>query len=114
MNTESKGRTPLHEAANNGQLDVVNRLLKAGADISALSDEGETAVHLAIWHNHADVANRLLEVSDERFRKLGDVDHFGLDDSTQSSENVGLVDWGTPSLWSGDRESRGYRFLIIG
>ena len=48
--------TPLHEAAQNGDRDIVGTLLAAGADSSAKLDSGETAADLARKHNHPELA----------------------------------------------------------
>ncbi len=39
--------TPLHFAAENGHLEVVNELLKMEADMKARDDIGDTPVHKA-------------------------------------------------------------------
>lgn len=52
--------TPLHEAAQNGMLDVTQWLLEQGARLDArLSSNGKTPLALTIEHQHEDVANLL-------------------------------------------------------
>lgn len=41
------GRTALHEACDQGHADIVDELLKAGADITVKDAEGNTALHVA-------------------------------------------------------------------
>lgn len=57
------GWTPLHLAAFFGQLEVVNDLLDAGADIHAVSRNSlkNTPLHAATAGKHSAVALRLLE-----------------------------------------------------
>ncbi|MFO1257276.1 MAG: ankyrin repeat domain-containing protein [Gammaproteobacteria bacterium] len=43
---DSTGNTPLHKAARNGILNVVQVLLKYHADFSAQNDDGNTPLHL--------------------------------------------------------------------
>ena len=55
------GRTPLHNASRDGDLDEVRRLLEAGADIEARDNEGETPLHDACWNGHLEIARLLLD-----------------------------------------------------
>ena len=48
--------TPLHSAAGSGQLEVVQELLRRGADAKAQDDSGVTADDLATSRGHATVA----------------------------------------------------------
>jgi ankyrin repeat protein len=43
----ARRKTPLHAAAENGHLAVVERLLRHGADASAADEEGKTALDRA-------------------------------------------------------------------
>lgn len=47
INNPAGYRTALHDAAENGELDLVRVLLDAGADITALDPEGNTPLILA-------------------------------------------------------------------
>ena len=48
VNTTDKwGKTPLMDAVNQGQLDVVKLLVEADADIEMKSNEGQTALDIA-------------------------------------------------------------------
>ena len=53
--TNNVGKTLLHYAAQEGQLAIVEELLKYGADINAQTYEGETPIHkLLLGNNDAD------------------------------------------------------------
>lgn len=58
-------QTPLHLAAENGQLEVCETLLQLGADFNATTEEGKKAVHLAALHNHSEVVKHFFKMSPE-------------------------------------------------
>jgi len=59
---DQDGYNGLHLAADNGQLDVVNILLEAGADINRVVYDGAlSALHLALSKRNFDVARKLIE-----------------------------------------------------
>ncbi len=47
--------------AQGGQVDMVRRLVEAGADVNAENEYGFTALRLAVLEGHADVAKVLRE-----------------------------------------------------
>jgi ankyrin repeat protein len=47
-----KSMTPLHYAADRGQVDLVRLLLEHGADVTALDDDGQTAMDVAETCEH--------------------------------------------------------------
>jgi uncharacterized protein len=53
--------SPLMAAASNGQIEMVQLLLRKGANVNISLDEGVTAIDVAIEKNHADVVKLLLE-----------------------------------------------------
>ena len=54
--------TPLHLAVGRGHFDIVQLLLKSGADPNRRQDgTGRTALHLAVEHQHQEVTRLLLE-----------------------------------------------------
>ena len=53
--------TPLHEACNFGYMDIVELLLKNGADVNAEGGDKDTPLHDAAMNNHVEVAKILLE-----------------------------------------------------
>jgi ankyrin repeat protein len=57
--TDDARRTPLHRAAEGGHGDVVEALLKAGADVNATDLQGRTPTGLAVQAGHDDVADLL-------------------------------------------------------
>ena len=58
--TVNSGTTPLHYAARNGHLDVVQTLAKGGADVNARDCKGWTPLHYACFRGFADVAELLI------------------------------------------------------
>jgi ankyrin repeat protein len=54
------GWTPLHYAAFEGRLELLERLLAAGAELNALSPGSSTALMLAARNGHIEVVRRLL------------------------------------------------------
>ena len=50
------GYTPLHEAAQNGQLDMIRLLLAHGADPAARKADGETPAQTALKAGHPEAA----------------------------------------------------------
>jgi uncharacterized protein len=57
--TQEGGFTPLHEAALNGDTELVSLLLGAGADPSIATDEGRRPADLARQGGHDDLATEL-------------------------------------------------------
>ena len=55
------GETPLHAAAQFGQIDVVKMLLNSRADPNIARVDGQSPLHLAAKANHASVADLLLD-----------------------------------------------------
>jgi ankyrin repeat protein len=57
----SRGQTPLHIAAQNGQLDVVRLLLASQQiDVNARDQQGSTPLHLASEKGHVEVVQLLV------------------------------------------------------
>ena len=58
--------TPLHSAAQNGHLEVVNRLLEVSVDSKERSSNGYTPLDSAARNGHLEVINQLLEAADAK------------------------------------------------
>lgn len=56
-----EGCTPLHHAALNGHLLVVESYLECGADFEAKDNEQWTVLHHAVWQGHEEIVKLLLE-----------------------------------------------------
>lgn len=54
------GATPLHQAAREGNLEVVEFLIEAGVEIDARFWHGWTPLHFAAWGDHEAIARSLL------------------------------------------------------
>jgi ankyrin repeat protein len=59
---EENGRTGLHIAATNGNIQIVAILIKAGAKVDQRDNIGETPLDNAAEHNHAEILKLLLDV----------------------------------------------------
>ena len=59
--TNGLGQMPLHSAAQNGKLDVVQWLVEKGADVSASDKYGWTVLHFAAHNKKLDVVQWLVE-----------------------------------------------------
>lgn len=59
------GRTPLHDAAVDGEPDDARRLLAAGSDVEAEDLDGTRPLHVAAMHQHPEVLELLLEAGAE-------------------------------------------------
>lgn len=75
---DKRGETALHVAARHGNLDGVNSILDAGADVDALSFHEWTPLHLACRYGYVNIARVLLE-SGADFNKTGSYGRTALD-----------------------------------
>ncbi|KAI4806077.1 hypothetical protein KUCAC02_010665 [Chaenocephalus aceratus] len=60
---DSEGRTALHVASWQGCVEMVDLLLKHGANPNAQDTEGRPPMHSVAWTGHAEVGRRLLEAT---------------------------------------------------
>ena len=56
---QTGGYTPLHEAALNADVELIDLLFEYGASAAIRNDEGQSAVDLARAEGHDDIAVRL-------------------------------------------------------
>jgi ankyrin repeat protein len=56
------GRTGLHIAATNGNIQIVAILIKGGATVNQRDGLGETPLHYAAEHDHVEILKLLLDV----------------------------------------------------
>lgn len=83
---------PLLRASRNGNLGIVNLLLKAGAMPDWCCCSCVTALHEAIRHRHADVVKRLLEAgSDPKILYDGETPVLELANATGDSQIIALI-----------------------
>jgi ankyrin repeat protein len=68
--TDNKQRTPLHLAAKEGRMEMVQTLLEHGADPLPLTIRGKTAAELAIKYDHVPVAAMIQAESVRRDRAV--------------------------------------------
>ena len=58
----SEGHTPLHQAALQGHVEVINMLSNAGAEIDIRSQLGETPLDVALANRHQEAAWAIWQV----------------------------------------------------
>jgi ankyrin repeat protein len=62
INSAAGEIAPLHVAASNGSVDVVNLLTSSGAAVNARDRLNASPLHYAVLNNHAKAAEKLLQV----------------------------------------------------
>lgn len=72
VNEWMRGRTPLHYAADFGQLKVLKFLIEIGADVNKKDKYSITPLLAAIWEGHTECVEFLLEM---RANKKGITPH---------------------------------------
>ena len=55
--------SPLHNAAYNNHLNIVEYLISQGADVNAASGNGSTPLHGAAYYGHPEIVRELLDRS---------------------------------------------------
>ena len=61
IDIETDGATPLNQASSNGMLEVVKKLVNAGANVNKQNEYGKTALFLASVYGKIDVVKYLLD-----------------------------------------------------
>ena len=59
---QAKLNQELLDAAENGNIAEVERLIVAGAMVDAVNEYGQTPLHLAAWNGHTDIVSALIVV----------------------------------------------------
>ncbi|HUV29656.1 MAG TPA: ankyrin repeat domain-containing protein [Acidobacteriota bacterium] len=59
--TDDQGYSPLHKAAYNNHLNVVEYLISQGADVNSASGSGSTPLHGAAYYGHPEIVRVLLD-----------------------------------------------------
>ena len=54
------GGAPLHEAAKNGDMDQINRLIEKGTPIDVIDENSNTPLYIAVGEGHKEVAELLI------------------------------------------------------
>jgi len=70
---DARGRTAIHTAAFNKDVDAICRLVELGADVNARDLEGKTPIHLATIEGHTSTIELLLELGG----RLNEADNKG-------------------------------------
>ena len=58
---DDRGNSPLHDACEHGEIDVVRLMLGKGADVNQTNRKGEAALATACDEGHVTIAKLLLE-----------------------------------------------------
>jgi ankyrin repeat protein len=67
---ENSGYTPLHIAAQNGDVDIIRALLFNGADLQAIGEDGKKPLDMAIERDHKEAILLLKQGITRRFRSM--------------------------------------------
>ncbi|PNH05841.1 Ankyrin-2 [Tetrabaena socialis] len=76
---DAAGSTPLHIAAQYGNVAAARALIRLGAKVDARRKDGLRPLHLAAWHNRTEAAQLLLEEGKAAVHK---VDKADMDEAT--------------------------------
>ncbi|XP_072047596.1 myotrophin-like [Amphiura filiformis] len=72
VSKEIDGRTPLHFAADYGQLDVIDYLVDKKANVNATDKHGISVILAAIWEGHTECVKFLLSKGASKSGKAPD------------------------------------------
>ncbi|KAK5056122.1 hypothetical protein LTR84_012675 [Exophiala bonariae] len=88
---DSRGTTPLHKVVEQGNLDMVQVMLEAGALVAAHDQQGSTPLHLAAKRGHTMIAKQL--VSAGAFVHVKDEENLCPLDYAATGGHVELVEF---------------------
>lgn len=97
-----RGQTPLHVAAANGNVGIVDLLIRSGCQQDIVDDQGQTAFHVAAANGHTSVALILLR-ENESFERT-QLHRRTSEKLTSLSSSSGLASAANDSA-SGDQQS---------
>jgi hypothetical protein len=77
----SNGNTPIHIAAQNGHIDLLNFLIERKADVNAKNGKGNSPIHMAISYDYYDCVKALVEAGGDinAVNAAGYPGHKGID-----------------------------------
>ena len=87
---EVTGNVAIHIAAQNGKVDVVDYLLKNGAQVNSQNFKGNTALHMSVEYNLEDTTRKLLELGADKTIKNydGNAAETGIDGGKNLPESI--------------------------
>lgn len=66
MSTPPPGSGPLHAAALNNNLDIIDLLMSANANVNATNSLGQTALHISAQYGYIDIVRSLLNAGADK------------------------------------------------
>ena len=68
----ARGDTALHHATRNGDLEIVEQLVRGGADVNAIADQGHFPLYCAAGHGHIETTRYLVDNGADLQARLSD------------------------------------------
>ena len=109
--TDANGWTPLHKACELGNIEIVQFLLRNGADIFKFSNKKYYPIHIAALNNHPGVISSLIDFCDkietktepEEIKKEDEIikdDEIIKEDKINQEDNNNLINFDKIALLS--------------
>ncbi len=104
----------LHEAANEGDICLVEKLLKQGANVNAIDESGNTPLHKAAKNIKKDMVELLvnnkadINIENGEGKRPIDIVHGYI-----MSANFYIINFGRNKVYVGDEEDIRYIFCIL-